>query len=49
MQAYSSIYLWDALKPRHHIKKQRHHFADKALSSQSYGFSSTCMDVRAGP
>ena len=24
-------------KPRHHIKKQRHHFADKSLSSQSYG------------
>ena len=27
-------------KPRQHIKKQRHHFADKGLSSQSYGFSS---------
>ena len=27
-------------KPRQHIKKQRHHFADKALYSQSYGFSS---------
>ena len=25
-------------KPRHHIKKQRHHFADKGLSSQSCGF-----------
>ena len=25
-------------KPRQHIKKQRHHFADKGLSSQSYGF-----------
>ena len=24
-------------KPRQHIKKQRHHFADKAASSQSYG------------
>ena len=24
-----------------HIKKQRHHFADKGLSSQSYGFSSS--------
>ena len=23
------------------IKKQRHHFADKSLSSQSYGFSSS--------
>ena len=25
-------------KPRQHIKKQRHYFADKGLSSQSYGF-----------
>ena len=28
-------------QPRQHIKKHRHHFADKGLSSQSYGFSST--------
>ena len=27
-------------KPRQHIKKQRHYFANKALSSQGYGFSS---------
>ena len=27
--------------PRHHIKKQRHYFADKSLSSQSYGFPSS--------
>ena len=27
-------------KPRQHIKKQRHYFAYKGLSSQSYGFSS---------
>ena len=27
-------------KPRQHIKKQRYHFADKGLCSQSYGFSS---------
>ena len=26
---------------RQHIKKQRHYFADKGLSSQSYGFSSS--------
>jgi len=26
-------------KPRQHIKKQRHHFADKGFYSQSYGFS----------
>ena len=28
-------------KPRQHIKKQRHHFASKGPSSQSYGFSSS--------
>ena len=28
-------------KPRQHIKKQRHHFANKVSSSQSYGFSSS--------
>ena len=28
-------------KPRHHIKKQRHHFADKSPCSQSYGFFSS--------
>ena len=27
-------------QPRQHIKKQRHYFADKGLSNQSYGFSS---------
>ena len=27
-------------QPRQHIKKQRHYFANKDLSSQSYGFSS---------
>ena len=26
-------------QPRQHIKKQRHYFADKGPSSQSYGFS----------
>ena len=26
-------------KPRQHIKKQRHYFAEKSPSSQSYGFS----------
>ena len=26
-------------KSRQHIKKQRHYFANKGLSSQSYGFS----------
>ena len=28
-------------QPMKHIKKQRHYFADKDLSSQSYGFSSS--------
>ena len=28
-------------KPRQHIKKQRHYFANKGLYSQSYGFSSS--------
>ena len=27
-------------QPRQHIQKQRHYFANKGLSSQSYGFSS---------
>ena len=28
-------------EPRQHIKKQRHHFADGGLYSQSYGVSSS--------
>ena len=28
-------------QPRQHIKKQRHYFANKCLSSQTYGFSSS--------
>ena len=28
-------------QPRQHIKKQKHYFANKDLSSQSYGFSSS--------
>ena len=27
-------------QPRHHIKKLRHYFVNKGLSSQGYGFSS---------
>ena len=30
-------------QPRQHIKKQRHYFADKVPSSQSYGFSSSLV------
>ena len=32
-------------KLRQCIKKQRHHFADKALYSQSYGFSSSHVQM----
>ena len=35
-------------QPTQHIKKQRHYFANKGLSSQGYSFSSACMDVRFG-
>ena len=30
-------------QPRQHMKKQRHYFANKGLSSQSYGFSSSSV------
>ena len=33
-------------QPRQHIKKQRHYFANKCLSSQSYGFSSSPVWMR---
>ena len=37
-------------KPREHIKKQRHHFANKGMYSQSYDFSSSHVwMLRAGP
>ena len=37
-------------KSRHHIKQQRHYFANKVLYSQSYGFSSSHIwIVRVGP
>ena len=32
-------------KSRQHIRKQRHHFADKDLYSQSYGFSSSHVQM----
>ena len=32
-------------QPRQHIKKQRHCFANKGLSSQSYGFSSSMWEL----
>ena len=43
--AYSLEESYD--QPRQHIQKQRHYFANKGLSSQGYGFSSSqVMDVR---
>ena len=33
---------------RQYIKKKRHYFANKGLSCQGYGFSSSLMDVRVG-
>ena len=48
--AYSlanSLAVYD--QPRQRIKNQRHYFADKGLSSQGYGFSSShCVEVRVG-
>ena len=32
-------------KPRKHIKKQRHHFANKGLYSQSYSFSNSHVQI----
>ena len=32
-------------KPREHIKKQRHHFSNKGPYSQSYGFSSSHVQI----
>ena len=32
-------------KPRQHIKKQRHHFADKGPYNQSYGFSNSHIEL----
>ena len=36
---YSSEKSYD--QPKQHIKKQRHYFANKGLSCQGYGFSSS--------
>ena len=41
--------LWEKSydKPKQHIKKHRHYFADKGPYSQAMVFP--CMDVRVGP
>ena len=36
-------------QPRQHVKKQRHYFADKGLSTKLWFFQWSCMDVRVGP
>ena len=41
--AYSLEEKYD--QPRQHIKKQRHYFANKGPSSQSYGFSSGHVEM----
>ena len=48
MQAIKTLAPWKKSydQPRQHIKTQRHYFANKGPSSQSYGFSS--MDLRVG-
>ena len=55
------LLLWDILvsnlktlviykdKSREHIKKQRHHFADKGWNSQSYGFSMVMSGCESRP
>ena len=40
---YSLVESYD--QPWQHIKKQRHYFANKGLSSQSYGFSTGHVQV----
>ena len=42
MKLKDTCSLWKSYdQPRQHIKKQRHYFANKGPSSQSYGFSSS--------
>ena len=36
-------------KPRQCIIKKRNYCVDKGFSSQSYGFSSSQVDLRVGP
>ena len=37
--------LWQLWKPRQHIKKQKHHFANKGSYSQGYSFSSRHVQI----
>ena len=36
-------------EPRQNVKKQRHYFVEKGLSSQTTVFPVVMYDVRAGP
>ena len=42
---YSDLWKKCYEKPKQHIKKQRHHFADKGLYNQSHDFSSIHVQV----
>ena len=41
MKLKDTYSLEESDQPRQHIKKERHYFANKGLSSQGYGFSSS--------
>ena len=41
MKLKDACSLEEKLWPTYHIKEQRHHFANRGLPSQSYGFSSS--------
>ena len=41
MKLKDACSLEEKLIPRQHVKKQRHYFTNKGLSSQSYGFSNS--------
>ena len=41
IKSYACTWKKSYAKPRQCIKKQKHHFANKGLYSQSYGFSSS--------
>ena len=47
MKLKDPCYLEEKLdQPRQHIKKQRHYFANKGPSSESYGFFSSHIWIR---
>ena len=48
IKRYLAIWKKTCDQPRHHIKTQRHYFADTGPSSQSYGFSSSHVWICVG-